>query len=122
MKKYLKLEIFKSQMGDCSNGGLSSKYGTCFVECDCGNWDEKNVPENAIVKLEKGAFGTIHLIPAKPIEKGCVGYMFGGCYCASSDSRFGELIEQQFGISHWHGAIALHDRTETQKEYEMYSC
>ncbi len=120
MKKYISLEIYKPSFGDCSNGGLSSKYSNCYIECERGWIDEDKILDDAIVKLEKGAFGTIHLVPTKPIEKNCVGYMMGGCYVASSDSRFHELIKKTFGID-FYGAIALHDRTETYEDYELLS-
>ena len=47
--------------------------------------------------------------------------MMGGCYVATSDSRFGEMIEKKFGI-HFYGAVALHDRSEDYETYEMLSC
>lgn len=120
MKKYISLEIFKNRGRDCSNGGLSDNYNTCYIECKRGWIDEGNVPEDAIVKVVKGALGTIHLEPIKAVPGDSVGYMFGGCYVATSDSRFSELVEEETGV-HFYGAIALHDRTETWHEYEVLS-
>lgn len=121
MKKYLSLEIFKNNGQDFSNGGLSSKSNTCYIESDEGWIEESRVPQDQIVKLELGAFGTIHLVPIKEIPNGNVGYMFGGCYVATSDSRFSKLVEKLLGVRSWHGAVALHDRTETQEEYHWLS-
>ena len=118
MKKYISLRIFKNR-NDCSNGGLSHKYNECFIECNDGWIDESKVPEDAIVKLEKGCFGSIHLVPVKPVSSNCVGYMFGGCYISSSDGRWSKMVEE-FGYPS-HCAIALHDRTETQEEYDILS-
>ena len=118
-KKYLSLQIFKNEGQDFSNGGLSSKSNTCYIECEDG-WLE-NPPEDKIVKLVEGAFGTIHLEPVKPVEKNCVGYMMGGCYVSTSDGRFSKMVEKLLGVRSWHGAVALHDRTETQEDYHWMS-
>lgn len=120
MKKYLSINIYKPGHGDCSNGGLSSKYDTCYIECKDGWIDEDHVPTDAIVKLEKGAFGTVHLVPIAPTDADHTNYMFGGCYVACSDFRWSCLLDKfQLGLSHC--AIALHDRTETWEEYDMLS-
>ena len=118
MKKYLALNIYKPGYGDCSNGGLSSKYESCYIECEDGWMDEDKVPADAIVKLEKGAFGTVHLVPEEPTDANHTPYMFGGCYVSTSDSRWSKMIEK-LGLSHV--AIALHDRTETWEDYEALS-
>ena len=120
MKKYLSLSIFKNSGQDFSNGGLSSKSNTCYIESEEGWIDESRVPQDQIVKLELGAFGSIHLVPIKETPKGHVGYMMGGCYVATSDSRFNEMVEKILGHS-WYGAIALHDRTESQEMYDLMS-
>ena len=118
MKKYLPLNIYKPGYGDCSNGGLSSKYCNCYIECKDGWVNEKDILPDAIVKLEKGAFGTVHLVPCKPSDANHTNYMFGGCFVSSSDSRWSKMLEE-YGLSHV--AIALHDRTETWEEYDMLS-
>lgn len=120
MKKYISVNIFKANGEDWSNGGLSSKYNECYVECEDGWITEDRVPQDAIVQIVSNAFGTIAAKPFAPVEKDCVGYMFGGCYISSSDSRFSKICEKLLGHS-FHGAVALHDRTETQKEYNLLS-
>lgn len=119
MKKYLMLNIYKPGHGDCSNGGLSSKYCACYIECERGNYKESEILEDSIVKLEKGAFGSVHLVPVKPTDSNHTNYMFGGCYVSTSDSRWSEILKE-FGAPS-HCAIALHDRTETWEEYDMLS-
>jgi hypothetical protein len=37
--------------------------------------------------------------------------MFGGCYVATSDSRFSRKIENLLGFPYY-GAVPLHDRVE----------
>lgn len=120
MKKYLSLSIFKNEGQDFSNGGLSSKTNTCYIECEEGYIEESRVPQDQIVKLELGAFGSIHLVPIKEVPKNNVGYMFGGCYVSTSDGRFDKMVEKLLG-HRLYGAVALHDRTETQKEYDWLS-
>lgn len=48
------------------------------------------------------------------------GPMFGGCYVATSDSRFSDEVERIVG-GRFYGAVALHDRFETQELHEMLS-
>ena len=120
MKKYISLNIYKPHYGDCSNGGLSSKYNECYIESKDGWIDEDRVPQDAIVKLVRGAFGTVHLEPVNPVPTNHVGYMMGGCYVGCSDFRWSCLLDKmQLGMTHC--AIALHDRTESYEDYEMMS-
>lgn len=121
MRKYIKLEIFKNRGEDYSNGGLSSYFDSCYLECEDGWIEEDRVPKSAIVELVDNAFGTVCLQPIKPVESNEVGYMMGGCYVSSSDSRFSKMVEKKLGVRSWHGAVALHDRTETQEMYDLMS-
>lgn len=118
MKKYIPLHIYKNKGESWSNGGLSDKYNECYIECPDGFLTEDMIKEDAIVRLEAGAFGTIKLVPIKPVPENHVGYMMGGCYVATSDGRLNRLIEKTFGC-HFYGAIALHDRTETWEDYDL---
>lgn len=56
----------------------------------------------------------IYAEPDLPVPIGHVGYMFGGTYACTSDSRFNET----FGHSY---PIPIHDRTETQAGYDSMS-
>jgi hypothetical protein len=38
--------------------------------------------------------------------------MFGGTYCASSDSRFWQAVQQITGAEFCNGALPIHDRNE----------
>lgn len=117
--KYLSLEIYKHYGMDFSGKGLSYKTSKCYIACPDGYIEEEKVPQDQIVKLVHGAFGSIILEPVQPVPNGRVGYMFGGCYVASSDGRFSKLIKEFTGKD-FYGAIPLHDRTETQEDYNMY--
>jgi hypothetical protein len=50
----------------------------------------------------------VHAEPIDPVPRGHVGYMFGGTFIHSSDSRFPNPYP-----------IPLHDRTETQAQYDV---
>lgn len=115
--KALPISVLRNRMmGDCTNGGVSSKYDTLLLICEQGyiKVDEANPPENLvkIVKRERWGETTYHIEPyARPQH---LGWMHGGNYAASSDSRFGEMIN-------FYGAVAIHDRQETQELYDLLS-
>jgi len=127
MKIYaLPINVYRSSLGDCTNGGISSKYDKLLVYCPDGfiEIDSDNVPENFVMIENRHVFGNT-IIPTiypseikngKPVVRGGKWYMMGGNYGATSDSRFNALIEGDF-----YGAVAIHDRYETPEEYEMYS-
>ena len=117
-ERALTCEIFKSHFGDCSNGGISSKYNEVYLLCPQGNVeiDLDNPPEN-LVKLERRElWGEKHyyIRPYKDCPSNKVGYMMGGTFIYTCDSRFSEYCEI-------HNAIQFNDRTETQRECNMYS-
>ena len=110
----LSIEVFKHNMGDCSNGGITSKYNELLVICPDGNVevDENNPPENLVKVVEKDYGFTVykHIEPVKKPEH--IGWMSGGCIGYTCDSRFRRMSEYP---------LAIHDRQETQKEYDTYS-
>ena len=109
MEKALVCEIFKSHLGDCSNGGVSSKYREVYLLCPQGNIpiDLDNPPEN-LVKLEKRElWGEKHyyIRPYEDCPSNKRGYMAGCTFIYTCDSRFSEYTGM-------HSPIAFHDRTE----------
>lgn len=125
--KALPINVYRSsRIGDCTNGGISSKYNELLIACDDGfiDIDPENVPENfAMVELRRMYSGTPipTIYPADITPEGKVvpregkWWMMGGNYGATSDSRFSRMIGGMYG------AVAIHDRYETPEEYEMYS-
>lgn len=110
----LSLEIFKSHFGDCSNNGISSRFREILLICPDGNVevDEENPPEN-LCKLVIRDLGFTTYVHAEPVAKPSgVGWMAGGTLVYSCDSRFRRMSEYP---------LVLHDRTETQKEYDRLS-
>lgn len=95
--------VYDCSLGNSSNGGLSSYCQTLEIGKD--------------IEIVKGNLGTCI---ARPIEKppeGHVGWMSGGCYVSTCDSRFTRAVEHILGHN-FYGAIPLHDRSETQELYD----
>lgn len=116
--KALPVSVYRSaRVGDCTNGGVSSRFRDLLVICDDGfiDVDEENPPENLCKVVHRFLFGrdVFHIEPvARPTG---AGWMMGGNYAATSDSRFSALCGHQYG------AIAIHDRQETWEEYKIMS-
>lgn len=115
--KAISVDIFKSKGGDCSNGGISSKFNEVLIVCDEG-WidiDESNPPENLCVVSKRVLWGENHWFvePYKKCPSNMVGYMYGGCIIDSSDARWSRISEGR--------PLHLHDRCESQKLYDMLS-
>lgn len=114
--KALPISVYKNKLYEgCSNGGITSKYDELLLVCEKGfiEVDEKNPPENLVKIVTRKLFGKEykHIEPVAPVKPGCVGYMSGGSLAYSSDSRFSKLSEYPLNI---------HDRQETQEEYDKY--
>jgi hypothetical protein len=113
----LSILVYRSAaIGDCTNGGISSKFNQLLVLCERGNHtvDETNPPENLVKLVHRRLFNRdiYHLEPVRKAEG--VGWMMGGNYGGTSDSRFSDMT----GI---YGAIPIHDRDEDQATYDMLS-
>ena len=102
---------------DCTNNGISSRFRELLVICDDGfiTVDENNPPENLCKVVHRHLFGgdVYHIEPVVPPQG--AGWMMGGNYAASCDSRFSELCGHQYG------AVAIHDRQESWEMYDLLS-
>lgn len=114
--KALTVYIYKSGFGDCSNGGISSKYNEILVECPDGNRevDLDNPPENFCVVEKRILWGEKHYFVRPYAKANGVGWMYGGCICDTSDSRWRRLTEVDY-------PLRFHDRTESQEQYDRMS-
>ena len=116
--KALPVSVYRNDpFSDCTNGGITSRYKRLLVICDDGfiDVDENNPPENLCKVVRRHLFGR-DVYHIEPVERPTgAGWMMGGNYAATSDSRFSELCGHQYG------AIAIHDRQETWEEYEILS-
>lgn len=111
--KALPISIFEDKrIGNCSNDGISSRYSEVLLICDTGfiEIDENNPPENLVKLVVRSLWGKEykHIEPvARPTG---VGWMSGGTLVYSCDSRFREMSDYP---------LSLHDRQETQEQYDM---
>ena len=116
--KALPVYVYRcAAFGDCTNGGVSSKYDRILVVCDDGfeTVDENNPPETLCKVVRRHLFGrdVYHIEPYKA-AKGA-GWMAGGNYAETSDSRFRALCGDMYG------ALAIHDRQESWEMYDLLS-
>jgi hypothetical protein len=101
--------------GKCTsaNGGISehvervTMVGPEFPEVFAATDDAP-----AVRLVRRGS--TVHFEPVEEKPDGHVGYMASGAHVESSDSRFIEVVG-------FYGAVALHDRTESQAHYDALS-
>ena len=104
------------RLGDCSNGGISGRGAAVTIIDIPGPFEP--TPERPAVRLvrcQHAGVQYIHAEPVEPVESGHIGYMSGGTFVHSHDSRFDKAV----------GAggrpVSLHDRTETPTEYAALS-
>jgi hypothetical protein len=112
--KALPINVYRDTSGDCTNGGISSRYDQLLLIGEKGfiDIDENNIPENA-VKLVVRNFGTKeykNLEPVRLHDKNKTTYMYGGNIAYTSDSRFPSDYP-----------LKIHDRQETYEEYDALS-
>ena len=121
--RYLTAEIYKPHYGDCSNGGISSRFHEVKLICEDGpgTFDTlTECPLNLCI-MQKETFGfapegVLKIYPAAVDEFGNIvkrpgWWMNGGCVVGDSDSRFGRKASSLLG-RYFSGAINLHDRQE----------
>jgi hypothetical protein len=100
--------IYRSDLDDCSNGGVSSKHA-CVCVTNAAGPDEptENAPAVKLVVRDLRHGKYVHAEPVDLEGRG----MYGGCFIDTSDSRFRQAVERLLGHSHGY-PIKLHDRTE----------
>lgn len=116
MPKGLIVSVLREANGsDCTNGGVSSKYNE-FVLVDpmLDEVFESNSKRPAL-KIVRRTIGYNIYVHAEPLEacpSNKVGYMAGGNFVYSCDSRLHSICPYP---------IPVHDRTETQAQYDRLS-
>jgi hypothetical protein len=101
--------IFKSDLGDSTLGGVTSKATKTILQWGEGeDVEEEDYPVLQLVERTIGSEKYLHAEPVNPKKTGLS--MAGGNFVYSSDSRFPS-----------NQPISVHDRIETQAEYNMYS-
>lgn len=106
--KKIHVYVFRSDLGDCTMNGVSSKARSLDLHAE-GNPDGA---EDGLVVVTRMIAGREY-VHAEPIRqpKGLVGPMAGGNFVYTSDSRYSEVTGVQYPIS-------VHDRFETQEQYD----
>ena len=117
--KALPIEAYSNKTyRGCSNGGITERFDRLLLVCEEGfvDVDESNPPENLVVLVDRDLFGepSPYIRPYADPDPGNVGWMAGGSFASSSDSRFNRLFR-------FYGAVAVHDRQETQELYDLLS-
>jgi len=113
---YLDVEVYRSaSLGDCTNGGVSSRFDKLLIACPDGPWSfdgEKEVPINFCMIEKRSVFGEIcsSIVPATVDESGRVvkrpgWWMYGGNIASTSDSRFSDMKGHFYPLK-------IHDRRE----------
>lgn len=116
----LPISVYKNRLySGCSNGGITERFDELLLICPDGfiEVDENDPPENLVKVVKRRLFGNeiyYHIEPYHSTDKGCVGWMAGGSYAATSDSRFWRMVGGN------HGAVSVHDRQESQAQYNSY--
>lgn len=113
--KALPIEVYRtSGLGDCTNGGISSRYDKLLLVCDEGyvDIDENNPPANLVKMVTRMLWGKEykHIEPYAPVDKDNVGWMAGGNIAYDCDSRFRRMSDYP---------LSIHDRQETQEHYNI---
>lgn len=107
--KVLGLQVYRNELGDSTNGGVSGKFDEVYVKCPRGA-EEIEESDPRLMEVVKGYGGHYHLEPSNGRRSGCVGWMMGGNFAYTCDGRFG-----------FDYPLAIHDRQETQEDYDVLS-
>lgn len=110
------VHVYRSALGDSSNGGITSWANElCLVNVE-GPFEPGRAAAAMLIEHKPTGRNLARIIPAVlgdddqfyPDKRWL---MFGGCYAASSDSRFREAVEKVLG-GPFYGAVPIHDRYE----------
>jgi hypothetical protein len=102
-----------AELGESSNGGISSSHDRLLLVGEGVPEIFKSDGKLPVVKLiRRKIYGSeyLHVEPVEPVHKGNVGWMAGGNFVHSSDSRFPNRYP-----------ISIHDRQETQSVNDLLS-
>ena len=112
-KTGLLVSVYKTnRLSDCTNGGLTSKFDQFILtgEGIKGPFEpSERTPELKLVRRNIYGKEYIHAEPVDRPDSGNVGYMAGGNFIYTSDSRFPTY------------PVSVHDRQETQSQYDQLS-
>ena len=111
--KALRINIYKNNGSDCSNHGISERFNEILLVCESGYIDVNGDEPNLCKLVKRTLFGGREYMHVEPVARpNGIGWMAGGTLVYSCDSRFRELSEYP---------LSLHDRCESQREYDELS-
>ena len=120
--KCLPVDVYRNHLPDCTNGGISAKNNTLYLECSRGFVEREPDDPTTLRLVEQTVFGKTYVHAESYCGKAaifsgsdgdelkCVGPMMGGNFIYTCDSRFPSQYP-----------IPLHDRYETQEQYDLLS-
>jgi hypothetical protein len=101
-------------VSDCTNGGVTAKSErVILVPIGADVPTDSKLPVLKVVCRYFGGLSYLHAEPVTPVGKNLIGYMAGGNFVYSCDSRFRTWVSQY--------PISVHDRVETQAQYNSLS-
>ena len=136
LEKAITLYVLRSPaLGDCTNRGVSARYDRVLCLCPDGNIDVDmdNPPENLFHLVKRDLFGGVvfHIEPVARPKPGNNGWMAGGNFAAPKEDlvewvfggRFAETADSRMWkmTGGFYGALAIHDRQETQYQSDILS-
>jgi hypothetical protein len=101
----LRVYVYRSSLGDCTNGGVTATAEQLVVAGSAEVPMEGYLDLIPDIVLTHNALGNVIAVPAYAPADAGVGPMDGGNYVSTSDSRWSRAV----GI---YGAIPVHDRYE----------
>lgn len=100
----LSAKVYKNPLGDCTNGGISTRRRTLYIlSATKGPFEPEDIRD--CVYIEWREIGDEKYIDCRPAYCQKRWYMSGGNFLYSSDSRFKEVTKSNYPIS-------IHDRYE----------
>ena len=125
-KDFLPCEVYRWNLGDCTNGGVSSKYHSLYL-CKDNVTPEEVIeycqekgedPERFVNTERRFLFGREYLnikqVCHRVSNNRVLGGMSGGNFLFTCDSRWKEITGCDYPLS-------IHDRYESQAEYDILS-
>jgi len=113
----LSVEVYRSHFGDCTNGGVSSRFNELLIACPDGNEtfdSDIETPLNfCMIERRRFSFSPVECLSVVPacvdasgqIVKRPGWWMNGGNIANTSDSRFSRMNGHYYPLN-------IHDRQE----------
>ncbi|MCI8564337.1 MAG: hypothetical protein HFH69_12645 [Lachnospiraceae bacterium] len=102
IKSGLTAEVYRSSLGDCTNGGISAHQKSLYILTKAkGPFEPQDIRECVYVEWREIAGS--QYIDCKPLYFRKRWYMMGGNFLYTSDSRFKEVTKSKY-------PIPIHDR------------